>query len=236
MSTRNKLLELIVLALGGTVTNPNNRNQLLYDWLTALGGPVPPTRLAPNFNGVAQLAEYPGKLIDIDNLDGFVLEGYFEPGDGTLYSQNTSATSSIREFQIYEGGGDVALILGGQTTTLSTGAATPVTSGVYRFEFGLTQVSFYFNSNLINTVTYNVGASREGDALFRVCARGNNSTASYGYFKSGLSYNHKINDGSVYNFPMDDGWSNNPTMRNTGSGADGAFINMTEASWVEVNE
>lgn len=38
MSTRNKLLERIVLALGGTVTNPNNRNQLLLDWLYAATG------------------------------------------------------------------------------------------------------------------------------------------------------------------------------------------------------
>ena len=45
----------------------------------------------------------------------------------------------------------------------------------------------------------------------------------------------KLNDGSVHNYPMDDGWVNNPTMRNTGTGADGTFINMTEASWVEVS-
>lgn len=36
MSTRNELLALIVVAAGGTVINPNNRNQLLKDWLEAL--------------------------------------------------------------------------------------------------------------------------------------------------------------------------------------------------------
>ena len=32
----NELLAQIVIAAGGTVTNPNNRNQLLQDWLLAL--------------------------------------------------------------------------------------------------------------------------------------------------------------------------------------------------------
>lgn len=50
----------------------------------------------------------------------------------------------------------------------------------------------------------------------------------------GLVYDVKVNDGSVYNFPMDDGFQNNPTMRNTGSGADGTFINMTEAAWQQI--
>jgi hypothetical protein len=32
----NELLAQIVIAAGGTVTNPNNRNQLLKDWLLAI--------------------------------------------------------------------------------------------------------------------------------------------------------------------------------------------------------
>jgi hypothetical protein len=32
----NELLAQIVVAAGGTVTNPNNRNQLLQDWLLAV--------------------------------------------------------------------------------------------------------------------------------------------------------------------------------------------------------
>lgn len=34
----NKLLADIVVAAGGSVSNPSNRNKLLKDWLTALGG------------------------------------------------------------------------------------------------------------------------------------------------------------------------------------------------------
>ena len=32
----NKILADIVIAAGGTVTNPNNRNKLLADWLLVL--------------------------------------------------------------------------------------------------------------------------------------------------------------------------------------------------------
>ena len=32
----NEILARIVIASGGTVTNTNNRNQLLKDWLNAL--------------------------------------------------------------------------------------------------------------------------------------------------------------------------------------------------------
>jgi len=36
MRSINQILVDIVLANGGTVTNPNNRNQLLRDWLLAI--------------------------------------------------------------------------------------------------------------------------------------------------------------------------------------------------------
>jgi len=36
MRTENEILADIVLAVGGTVTDPHNRNQLLADWLGAL--------------------------------------------------------------------------------------------------------------------------------------------------------------------------------------------------------
>jgi len=32
---QNKILYKIIIALGGTITDPNNRNQLLKDWLAA---------------------------------------------------------------------------------------------------------------------------------------------------------------------------------------------------------
>lgn len=54
-----------------------------------------------------------------------------------------------------------------------------------------------------------------------------------GVFSSQSIYDLSIGDGSVYNFPLDDGFANNPTARNLGSGADGTFINNDAASWGE---
>lgn len=58
-----------------------------------------------------------------------------------------------------------------------------------------------------------------------------NSIAGNPLFANVSIYDLFVNDGAVYNFPMDDGWANNPVMRNTGSGADGVYINMTVAAW-----
>lgn len=40
MASRNELLEQIVIAVGGIVRDPNNRNSLLEDWLLAVDNPV----------------------------------------------------------------------------------------------------------------------------------------------------------------------------------------------------
>jgi len=36
MRPMNKILSDIIIAIGGIVTDPNNRNQLLKDWLAAI--------------------------------------------------------------------------------------------------------------------------------------------------------------------------------------------------------
>ena len=46
-------------------------------------------------------------------------------------------------------------------------------------------------------------------------------------------YNFKINDGSVYNYPIDD--NSTTVIRNTGSGSDATPINVTPSMWSLVN-
>lgn len=147
-------------------------------------------RLAPNFNGSNQLAEYGGKLVDVDNLDGLVLEGYFQSGDGTFFSQNTLDSSTSREFQIFELSGNIRLLIGGTQTTISQTA--PDFAGVYRFEFlPNSEIAFYHNDSLIRKTSYSSGAQREPTALFRVGARASGAPATYSFFKSGFTYNIK---------------------------------------------
>jgi len=75
MSIRNELLVQIVIASGGTVRNPHNRNMLLEDWLLAVGlPPIPANALADYYlannnlssaiidrvSGVEQLTNFTG--------------------------------------------------------------------------------------------------------------------------------------------------------------------------------
>ena len=45
-------------------------------------------------------------------------------------------------------------------------------------------------------------------------------------------YDLIVNDGSVYNYPINDGWANNPVIANTGSSADATAINFNEERWI----
>lgn len=54
-----------------------------------------------------------------------------------------------------------------------------------------------------------------------------------GVFSAQPVYNLSINDGSIYNYPLDDGFVNNPVARNLGSGTDGTFINNDSGAWGE---
>jgi len=62
-----------------------------------------------------------------------------------------------------------------------------------------------------------VGASRTGASTF-----------------SGKIYDITKENGSVYNYPVDDGWSVNPTIANAGSGADATLTNGVESDWVNL--
>ena len=48
--------------------------------------------------------------------------------------------------------------------------------------------------------------------------------------------NFVIGDGSVYNYPLNDGWASNPTLANIGSGGNNAIAeNFTEGNWNTVS-
>lgn len=220
MSTRNKLLESIVLALGGTVTNPNNRNQLLYDWLTALGGPVPPTRLAPNFNGVSQYGEFSADIVytgdysisfDVVKADSESIRVFGNTSDFTgRFVINSDGSANVRP----------------SSDLSDTGFDLPsgsISNGKSRIQVERISNSLEVTINGSKTTFSNANTSS-----LSVSVVGRNASS----FGSGIIYNYMDSLGNKY--PMDDGWANNPTMRNTGSGADGTFINMTEAAWVEI--
>lgn len=209
MSTRNKLLESIVLALGGTVTNPNNRNQLLYDWLTALGGPVPPTRLAPSFNGVSQKASFS----DITINTGDTIQVTCSKPQSDFQTVFESFAGSFR----FRRGSSGTIQITGFTGTVN---GQVISDGSTIWPDGISEFVL----------------TRGGGTSDYINSLGSRSSLDVWHFE-GLIYNFKVNDGSVYNFPMDDGWVANPIMRNAAEplGADiKTAPSLLDQGWSEI--
>ena len=231
MSTRNKLLESIVLALGGTVTNPNNRNQLLYDWLIAKGGVPPQTRYAYSFNSI---------------------DSYIDSGEITL-SGDFSVECDIQTTQAV----DFAICDGSKFNSLPTYALIYVdnpdglqfliknpASGFDRYIFG-------GRSEITNGQVNNIKLSRVGSELrayvnsVQIGSSANIGTddvtleglwfGGSSRYMVGKGYNVKINDGSVYNFPINDRtFGVGAVIKNTGTGSDAVGVNLLESGWTEI--
>lgn len=184
--------------------------------LAALGYPInfssksgPITRLTPNFNGISQYAI----TTDINMLSGDVLHfdiiapTALSASDRMLISESSGFKSRVRVVP----DGSIVVDFGTLTIDGVEASTIPLDGAKHNCAFTATQA---IKVNLL-------AAQSNGAGVFlRFC--------------DFPIFNVKLNDGSIYNFPMDDGWANNPTMRNTGSGPDGTFVNMTEAAWQEI--
>lgn len=221
---QNEILDDIILASGGEITSAT-RNGKLRDWLNAVSQPT--TRQAPNFNGVSQYANagvitLSGSFeieVTVNLLDNSIEQWIY--GDWVAVMQSVALRVSSGNVQFFispNGSGSESISI-------------PISTGVRKIRCGLVSgVDIFIDVDGVEvrqaTVRTSVFAS--GESVF--FGRKNGA----GFYFNGQIYNLKIGDGSVYSFPMDDGWANNPTMSNTGSGADGTFVNMTEAAWVEI--
>ncbi|WP_428613844.1 hypothetical protein [Pseudoalteromonas sp.] len=171
--------------------------------------PQPTTRFAPNFNGISQYALLP----DIALSFGSVVEfDFISPtsliSDLRLMLSNTDGFVTIVRINT-----DGTINAQGGSVTIDGGSDTNIPLDGLKHK-------------IVFTSTVNIN--------FNLVGAQSNGSGSFLRFADFPIFNVKVDDGSVYSFPMDDGWQNNPTMRNTGSGADGTFINMTEAAWQEI--
>ena len=96
--TRNKILSDIVIANGGAVTDPNNRNSLLQDWLGAVSGPVFDWVL--NMAG-ADIITLPSEIMI---PTGQTLSAYFRVLDTALPRVFWSGTTIPRSYGFVSGG------------------------------------------------------------------------------------------------------------------------------------
>jgi hypothetical protein len=228
-NTRNGLLVKIITALGGTVRNPENRNMLLEDWRDAVGGGQPATRFAPNFNGISQYAKPSDIVVSGDYSMEFKLKSNVGLGnDIAVYIGNDTSTS----LSIASNGGGNFRFRTPRGGSINGAPFPPNLAGstdthTVTVSFVGNDYEFRFDGQLVGSGT----TVNTND--FTINAFGTYDT-SLNFFLSGMIYNFSDSNGN--NYPMDDGWANNPTMRNAGTGADGTFINMTEAAWLEIQQ
>lgn len=197
------------------------------DYFVAIGGPE--KRLAPNFNGVSQYGDAGQDItllgdfqltckVKIESLvnDMALCDGSkFLTDDGycLIYLDAPNGLDFIvgrgdSTFDRYSFGG-LPLIVNGNINSISIKRE----SGVLSAFVNNTQIG----SNL---------PCRDDDFIIQGRFFG-----GFGRNFAGLGFDFKINDGSVYNYLMDDG---DGIMRNSGSGPDGVYPNWTPAMWVEI--
>lgn len=158
--TRNIILADIVVANGGTVTDPNNRNSLLLNWRDAVGG-----RLVYDLDGIDDYIAIPQvnlvagdkikfKLIRSANggryiwrTDGSMFfreisnDVYF--AGGTLTIDGVSATSQVTLFPMDGLPHDYEFTLTGNTSLSVLGAREDTTAGIAYpiYDISITAVS-----------------------------------------------------------------------------------------------
>jgi len=217
-------------------------NRLVSDLVGGVVTSSQGCREVATFNGVSQVIECPRVTgIDLGSLD-CELEGYFDlTGTGTLFAQNISSSNGLKEFQIYTSAIDtITFILGGDQNAITLGASVKQDTALWGFRFLASQVTIYKNGVELVTDTVSIGADREPTATFTINGRHDDGQSTYGFFLGGESRDHKVwiggdrNTGTlVRDYPVDDGWVSNPTIRELANNQDGTAISFTEAAWSE---
>jgi len=98
-----------------------------------------------------------------------------------------------------------------------------IVGGMFRVNSGVATID---GSPAEHLIIYTPSSTTTLSAVGATSSNTNNSSSAFTLLKVG--------NGSVYNYPLDDGFANNPVIRNTAdlSGAtDGLAINFTAASW-----
>lgn len=170
---------------------------------TTGGGSGPSKRLVPEFNGVSQYATL---NITLTSSNTVKIKFIALPGSGIfLDSADRSAFINFRSDGTIQRASNIGnLKLDGVLVVNST-TPYPADGLVHEFEF-----------------------TPNADAIIDTIACEYRRDRS---FINKIIFDLIVDDGAVYNYPMDDGFENNPVMRNAGTGSDGAFINATEAMW-----
>lgn len=151
----------------------------------------------------------------------FRLLGDVDPS-GTFVAQNLGGNPSVREFQIYQINSPAFIILGGQ----STGLATTLTAGLWRFIFDGVEVNLYNDGVLVETRVVTVGTFVDSAATFAIGVRHDGASSSYGFHYAGVIADVAIRNQAgtvVNNYPIDE--QAGTSITDSVGGQDGVVIN-----------
>lgn len=178
--------------------------------------PQPTTRFAPNFNGISQYALLQQS---VTMNAGSWFEFYAQ--SSTARNNKFIGTQNYGGFAVgIDAPSGKILVYVDNVFTFVGNISKPLGSmHKFRGEYDGSVFTLYVDDEQKNQIncsppSYNLIGSALGE------------------FMLGTIRDYSDSLGNIY--AMDDGWQNNPTMRNTGSGDDGTYINMTEAAWQEI--
>lgn len=204
---QNIILNDIVVATGGTVTDPNNRNSLLQDWLDSLAA-----RLVYDLDGIDDYISIP----TVNLVSGDAVEFKYR-GSQQLINQYFIDTriSGSGQFLIINAAG--ATQLSGLTLNVdgnSVGNGDPWT-----FDDGIehdVMITSTVSSSLVKLFVKDI--------------------APLAGYLTGEVYDISITAVSGNRFyPVNDGFPVNPLIADTLGGQDGAAMNFNESRWLTIN-
>lgn len=147
-----------------------------------LGLTLGETRSILNFNGTQIAKSTEGKVIP-DPSSHFDVSFYCNTRlDGTLVSQNFSATVGERDFQVFFQGGRLTVVIAGASNNFDDLAS----SGNWRIKFDGTNLLIERDGVVLSNTVPTVGSASESDSRFCVGARLADSATAYGYHYDGV--------------------------------------------------
>lgn len=172
-----------------------------------------------------------------DVSQDFEIEGYWDLSfSGTLLSQNTSSTSSSREFQIWNRSQGLVVVIGGEPTNLDFDAKYKNAGHINIIRKG-SMLALLKDGELISTSeTATTGAAREAGAVLTIGAR--KAETDFSAYYGGVCKDVKIWAGGdrktgtlTVHSPIDD---NSDTIANKANDANsGTLMNMDQSRWAE---
>lgn len=195
------------------------------------GGDAPPTPEPLNYVAMldgTQAWELSEQMIDVDNLDGLLIQGYWEAGQGIMIGQGNSNGA---DFRVYEDSGKITAQIGGDYTVEFADSVT----GYVEILFSGGNISYSVDGVEFHNGPYNIGELRRNDVT--VLGGRINGDGSVGFSKQGFMKDITISKNGTVTFDStltdkDAG----ATQVSTAGSVTATMVNYDPSVWVEYRD